>query len=60
MDLEQDLAALGGELRPFTVTPAILKGEHVKYVVDIRWSASGRFLATAAHDRTVLLYRVCR
>lgn len=30
---------------------------HTKYVVDVRWSSDGKYLATASHDKSVLLYK---
>ena len=32
--------------------------EHSKYIVFIRWSTSGRFLATACYDKSVRIYSI--
>ena len=31
--------------------------DHSKYVIAVRWSGDGQYLATAGHDKTVNLYR---
>ena len=31
--------------------------DHSKYVVSLKWSRDGQFLATAGHDRYVNIYK---
>lgn len=31
--------------------------DHSKYVINVKWSRDGQYLATAGHDRNVNIYK---